>query len=141
MIDGVTLTDTVTRLFKAGKTSNVPVLGGSVNDEGGAITSPDVTLTVADANLYNLTDAQIEKIISWYPVNGTFGVPSQGNFFLTDFKAYFEGLASYGDPLAGCSERMVGKYMSDAHGQSKVWTFRFNAPGEEFRRSNWCQRD
>ena len=33
-IDGLTLTDSVTRLFKKGLLAEVPIIGGSTNDEG-----------------------------------------------------------------------------------------------------------
>jgi len=128
-IDGVTLTNTVSRLFKAGKIANVPVIAGFVNDEG-ANTVPrnTSTLSVDNSQIYNLTDAQTEQVISFYPVNSTFGYASPDNFFLTPFKAFIQSLSPFGESGITGSERLVGRYSSNKVGGDKVWTFRFNAP-------------
>lgn len=131
MIDNVTLTDSLTRLFIQGKTANVPVLAGTVNDEG-ANTAPRNVTTLGPGNsaIWNLTAEQVNQAVSFYPINNTFGFDSPDNFFLTTFKAYIQCLSSFGEPGIAGSERLVGRYMSQAHGPDRVWTFRFNAPGE-----------
>lgn len=133
MIDGVTLTDTITRLFKAGKVADVAVVAGAVNDEGANIAPRNVTISPAASQIWNLTESQIEEAITYYPVNETFGSSSPDNFFLSDFKAYIQSLNSFGEAGITGSERLIGRYMSEAFGPEKVWTFRFNAPSKSFR--------
>lgn len=130
MIDGVTLTDTITQLFKKGKTANVPVLAGAVNDEGANTAARNITTISPSTNtIWNLTDQQVYQAASFYPVNAGFGYASPDNFFLGGFKAYIQSVNSFGEAGMTGSERLIGKYMSDAHGADRVWTFRFNAPG------------
>lgn len=131
MIDDVTLSDSITRLFQRGKIANVPVIAGTVNDEGAAATAHNMTiLDPSTSGIWNLTDKQVQEAASFYPVNGTFGYDSPDNFFLTPFKAYIQCLSTFGESGIAGSERLVGRYMSQAHGSGKVWTFRFNAPGK-----------
>lgn len=131
MIDNVTLTDTITRLFKAGKVANVAVIAGTVNNEGAAATAHNVTvLTPATNSIWNLTASQVNQVASFYPVNASFGFDSPDNFFLSGFKAYIQSLSSFGEPGIAGSERVVGRYVSRAYGSDRVWTFRFNAPGK-----------
>ncbi|KAK1565839.1 uncharacterized protein LY79DRAFT_573241 [Colletotrichum navitas] len=130
MIDGVTLTDSVTRLFQQGKVARVSVIAGFVNDEG-ANTAPrnSTTLSPATNSIWNLTDSQLNQVVSYYPNNATFGYTSPDNFFLTPFKAYIMSLSPFGEAGITGSERVVSKGMSSAMGSSRVWSFRFNAPG------------
>lgn len=131
MIDGVTLTDSVTRLFKKGRVANVPVIAGAVNDEAGAFGPRNLTALSPSLNsIWNLTAAQVNQVIGFYPVNGTFGSSSPDNFFLSPFKAYIQSLSPFGEAGITGSERLVGRYMAKAIGPRRVWTFRFNAPGE-----------
>jgi hypothetical protein len=131
MIDNVTLTDTVTQLFKKGKVANVAVIAGIVNDEGAVVTPRNVTvLTPATNSIWNLTDNQVSQAANFYPVNSSFGFDSPDNFFLSGFKLYIQSLSPYGEPGIAGSERMVGRYMSETYGSNRVWTFRFNAPGK-----------
>lgn len=131
MIDNVTLTDTITRLFKQGKVANVAVIAGTVNDEGANSAARNVTvLTPATNSIWNLTANQVNQAALIYPVNVSFGFGSPDNFFLSGFKAYIQGLSPFGEPGITGSERLVGRYMSHTHGSNRVWTFRFNAPGK-----------
>ena len=125
------MTNTVSRLFKEGKIANVPTIAGFVNDEG-ANTVPRNTsvLSPATSQIYNLTDAQVEQVVSFYPVNETFGYASPDNFFLTPFKAFIQSLSPFGESGITGSERLVGRYSSNKVGGDKVWTFRFDAPSE-----------
>jgi hypothetical protein len=77
-----------------------------------------------------LTDAQVEQAASYYPVNATFGFASPDNFFLSTFKAFIQSLHNFGEAGITGSERLVGRYMSEAFGPENVWTFRFNAPSK-----------
>lgn len=138
MIDGVTLTDTITRLFQAGKVANVPTIAGTVNDEGGnAVPRNTTELSPATNSLWNLTDAQVAQAVSYYPVNATFGFASPDNFFLSKFKAFIQSLHPFGEAGITGSERLVGKSMSEAHGCDEVWTFRFNAPSKSWSPRNF----
>jgi len=131
MIDDVTLTDTVTRLFKKGKVANVPVISGYVNDEGANTAPRNVTgLTPSTNSIWILTAGQVNQAASFYAINGSFGFANPDNFFLSTFKAYIQSLSPFGEPGISGSERMVGRYMSQAHGSEWVWTFRFNAPSK-----------
>jgi hypothetical protein len=131
MIDHVTLTDSITRLFKEGKTANVPVIAGTVNDEGAHVTPPNVTTINPSTNaVWNLTDEQVYRAASFYPVNDSYGFDSPDNFFLSPFKSYIQSVSPFGESGIAGSERLVGRYMSEAHGSEQVWTFRFNAPGQ-----------
>lgn len=131
MIDDVTLTDSITHLFKQGKVANVPVLAGYVNDEGAnSVTRNTTKLSPATSQVWNFTAGQVEQAASYYPVNGTFGFASPDNFFLSPFKAYMQSLHPFGEGGISGSERVVGKYVSEAFGSDRVWTFRFNAPSK-----------
>jgi len=131
MIDDVTLTDTITRLFKNGKVADVAVISGIVNDEGANVTPRNVTvLTPSTNSIWNLTADYVNQAASFYPVNASFGFDSPDNFFLSSFKAYIQSLSPFGEAGISGSERMVGRYMSQTHGSKRVWTFRFNAPGK-----------
>ena len=57
-IDDVTLSDSITNLFKAGKVANVPVIASATNDEGGNSGPRNASkLGPATKSLWNLTDA------------------------------------------------------------------------------------
>lgn len=120
----------MTRLIKQGKIAKVPTIAGAVNDEGsfGGIRQIDQLTPALGSSLWNLTNDQLEEVISYYAVNETFGYASPDNFFLTNFKAYIQGLNTFGEPGITGSERLVGRYMSDKIGGNKVWTYRFNSP-------------
>jgi hypothetical protein len=128
-IDDITLSDSITNLFKAGKVANVPVIAGTVNDEGGNAAARNTSeLSPATNTLWNLTDSQVAQAASYYPVNETFGFASPDNFFLSTFKAFIQSLHPFGEAGITGSERLVGRYMSEKYGCENVWTFRFNAP-------------
>lgn len=130
MVDNVTLTDTISRLFKNGKTANVPVIAGAVNDEGANASPRNTTiLTPATNGIWNLSDSLVNQVATYYPVNSSFGYASADNFFLMGFKAFIQSLSPFGEFGITGSERLVGRYMSQAHSANRVWTFRFNAPG------------
>lgn len=129
-VDGVTLTDTITRLFKKGKVANVKTIVGFVNDEGANTAARNTSVLDSTTNaIFNLTDSQVKQAASYYPYNATFGYASPDNFFLTVFKSYIMALSPFGEQGITGSERLVSRYMSAAMGQDKVWSFRFNAPG------------
>jgi hypothetical protein len=125
----VTLTDSITNLFKSGKVANVPTIAGYVNDEGGNAAARNTSeLSPATNAMWNLTDARVAEAASYYPVNATFGFASPDNFFLSTFKAFIQSLHPFGEGGITGSERLVGRYMSEAFGSDNIWTFRFNAP-------------
>jgi carboxylesterase type B len=131
MIDGVTLTDTMTKLYQAGKAANVPVIIGTVNDERAEFEArSNTTLSIANNQVWNLTDTQVQEAATFYPVDANFGYASPDNYFLTEFKAYIQSLSQFGENGCHANERMVGRYMSDKFGSEGVWTYRFNAPGK-----------
>jgi len=130
MIDGVTLTDSVTRLFKKGKVAKVKTVVGFVNDEGANTAARNTSVLDSATNaIWNLTASQVQQAANYYPYNSTFGYASPDNFFLTIFKSYIMSLSPFGEQGITGSERLVSRYMSAAVGQDKVWSFRFNAPG------------
>jgi carboxylesterase type B len=130
-IDNVTLSDTITKLFKAGKVASVPVIAGYVNDEGANSAARNTSeLSPATNAVWNLTDALVEQAASYYPVNATFGYSSPDNFFLSTFKAFIQSIHPFGEVGISGSERLVGKSMSEAFGCENVWTFRFNSPSK-----------
>lgn len=129
-IDGVTLTDTITRLFKKGKAAKVKVLVGATNDEGSNLVSRSIiALEPAQNGIWNLTASQVETYLKFYPVNSTFGSYSSDNFFPSAYKAAIQGTTVFGEAGITGSERLVARYMADVIGQAEVWSFRFNAPG------------
>lgn len=137
-IDGLTLTDSVTRLFKKGLVAKVPIIGGSTNDEGfgGYINASQMNPTPQNTTkldpstnrITNLTDVQVNEIASFYPVNATYSSSAPDNFFGSVFRAYWMALGLFGEVGIFGSERLVGRWMSAKHGPEKVWTYRFNAP-------------
>lgn len=107
-IDGVTLTDTVTKLLQKGKIAEVPFIGGHVTDEAAAVTPKDVSRVDASVvGQWNLSAANLEKAIKLYPVNASFGSASgTGNFFLSDFDAVVHADAGFGEGGITCSVRL-----------------------------------
>ncbi|KAJ5511220.1 secreted lipase [Penicillium expansum] len=137
-IDGVTLTDSVTRLFKNGKTANVPTIAGCVSDEGydGWIDAYQMNPTLKNTTqldpstnrITNLTDAEVYEVASFYPVSAGYGAVAPDNFLLDVFKSYWMALGLFGEVGIFGSERMMGPWLSAAHGSKHIWTFRCNAP-------------
>ncbi|KAJ5766243.1 secreted lipase [Penicillium nucicola] len=137
-IDGVTLTDSVTRLFKDGKTANVPTIAGCTSDEGydGWVDAYQMNPTPSNTTrldpqtnrITNLTDSQVYEIASFYPVSAEYGAVASDNFFLDIFKSYWMALGLFGEVGIFGSERMMGRWLSAAHGSKHIWSFRFNAP-------------
>ncbi|KAI9154858.1 putative cholinesterase [Paramyrothecium foliicola] len=129
MIDGSTLTDSITNLFKQGKVAKVDVIAGVVNDEGANTTPRNITLFNSTlSSIWNLTGDSLNQAVKMYPINATFGSTSPDNFFLSPFKAVIQGLHTFGEVGITGSERLIGRYMSDVVGPDRVWTFRFNSP-------------
>ncbi|KAH6683775.1 Alpha/Beta hydrolase protein [Plectosphaerella plurivora] len=129
-IDGVTLTDSVTRLFKQGKVAEIDVLVGATNDEGANTVSRSITTLEPEQNgIWNLTGPQLETALSLYPINSTFGSYRSEGFFPSAYKAAMQSLSPFGESGITGSERLVARYMSDAVGSCRVWSFHFNAPG------------
>ncbi|KAH7013957.1 Carboxylesterase [Ilyonectria destructans] len=137
-IDGVTLTDSVTKLFRKGKLANVPTIAGSTNDEGfdGYIdahqqnpTPKNTTKLDPSTNrITNLTDYQVNEVAKLYPVNATYASVAPDNFFQNVFRSYWMALGLFGEVGIFGSERLVGRWMSARHGPQRIWTYRFNAP-------------
>ena len=89
MIDGVSLTDTMTRLHQAGKVADVPVIVGTINDGGAELEArSNTTLSTTNDQIWNLKDAQVQEAAAFYPFNATFGSASPDDCFLNRFKAY-----------------------------------------------------
>ena len=73
-VDGVTLTDTLSRLFQQGKFVKIPTLVGAVNDEGAQSPIRNQTAIMPSANgIWNLSSSRLDQAISYYAVNTTFG--------------------------------------------------------------------
>ena len=116
----------------------MPVIAGSTTDEGfgGYVNSSQenptpqntTTLDPSTNRITNLTDAQVNEAASFYPVNVSYGSTAPDNFFLDTFHAYWLALGLFGEVGIFGSERMLGRWMSAAHGPQNVWTYRFNAP-------------
>lgn len=70
-IDGYTLTDTTTNLFRSGKVARIPVIVGAVTHEGNAFAEGPVQDPAFFASL-GLTAEQAAKAATLYPVNDTF---------------------------------------------------------------------
>lgn len=131
MIDNITLTDTITRLFQNGRIANVSLIAGAVNDEGANAVPRNITsLNPATNQIWNLSASQVEEVAGRYPVNETFGFASPDSLFLSEFKAYIQSLHPFGEAGITGSERVVGRYMAQAFGANRVWNFRFNAPSK-----------
>lgn len=129
MIDGITLTDSMNRLYQAGKVVDVPVIVGSVTDEGGFYAGKiNSTLSVATNEVWNLTESQVAEAITYYPINATFGFSSPDNVFLTEFHAFISSISQFGEGGCAASERMIGRYMGEIFGSERIWAYRFNAP-------------
>ncbi|KAM0276409.1 hypothetical protein ACHAQH_006761 [Verticillium albo-atrum] len=129
-IDNVTLTDSITRLFKQGRVANVNVLVGATNDEGSNTIPRNISILAANASgIWNLTGSQLDQALELYPINSTFGSFSSDNFFPNVFKAAIQGLSGFGESGITGSERVVARYMADVVGPDRIWSFRFNAPG------------
>jgi hypothetical protein len=104
-IDGVTLTDTITKLLQKGKIADVPFIGGYVTDEAGALTRKDITAVDASViGQWNLSATNLEKAIKLYPVNSSFGSASgTGNFQLSIFDSVVRANAGFGESGITCS--------------------------------------
>lgn len=136
----MTLTDSVTRLFKRGKLANAATIAGSTTDEGfdGYLDAQQqnptprstTTLDPSTNRITNLTDDQVTKIATFYAVNATYGSTTQDNFFLNTFAAYWIALGLFGDAGIFGSERLIGRCTSAKDRPQNVWTYRFNAPSK-----------
>ncbi|KAK7033929.1 hypothetical protein VNI00_012553 [Paramarasmius palmivorus] len=128
-IDGITLTDSITNLWKDGKVAKIPFIGGYVSHESGNFISRNATFSANSIGGYNLSDASIQKVLSMYPVNVSWGEPyGNGAFQSDEFRAAVLGNANLGEGGITCSERLVSTSMC-AHGNcDQTWAFRFAAP-------------
>jgi hypothetical protein len=70
-IDGFTLTNTTTNLFRQGKVAKVPIIIGSVTHEGTTLGDGDVQDPAYFATS-GLTQEQAVKAASLYAINDTF---------------------------------------------------------------------
>ncbi|KAF9466758.1 Carboxylesterase family-domain-containing protein [Collybia nuda] len=133
-IDGVTLTDTVTKLLQKGKFAQVPFIGGHVTDEAAGVTPKDVSRVDASiVGQWNLSASNIEKALKLYPVNSSFGSASgTGNFFLSTFDAAVHANAGFGEGGITCSERVANYAFSRFGPKSGTWGVRFEAPTVSF---------
>ncbi|ESK93149.1 hypothetical protein Moror_1085 [Moniliophthora roreri MCA 2997] len=128
-IDGVTLSDTVTKLWKNGKFAKVPFIGGYVSHESAGSMARNATLIADSIGGYNLSDASIQKILSIYPVNASWGEPYGNGAFQSDnFRAAVLANAGLGEGGATCSERLVSASMCARGNCDQTWAFRFAAP-------------
>lgn len=78
----------------------------------------------------NLTNAQVNEIVQFYPVNASYGSTAPDNFFLNTFHAYWMTLGLFGEPGIFGSERLIARWMSAKYKKQKVWSYRFNAPSK-----------
>ncbi|KAJ6532702.1 Alpha/Beta hydrolase protein, partial [Mycena vulgaris] len=129
-VDGVTLTDTITKLWLKGKIASVPFIGGYVTSEGGAVTpSTSTAITAATLGVYNFTAADAAQVASFYPVNASFADASgTGNFFVDGFRAVVQSAAGFGEGGIMGSERLVNAAMCAVGNCAQTWGFRFAAP-------------
>ncbi|PWN53908.1 alpha/beta-hydrolase [Violaceomyces palustris] len=128
-VDGKTLTDRNTNLFISGKVANIPSIFSYVNDEFIAAIPTNLTALTPDLNTnFNLTDAQVERLIDFYPVNSTFGDSGPSQVYSTVGRAALAALNSGGDCGSMGATRLYAKYLRKNFGGKHVWSVRFNAP-------------
>lgn len=121
----------MTRPYQAGKVTDVPVIVGTVNDEGAEPEGrSNKTLSTTNDQVWNLKDAQVREGATFYLVNATSGSASPESYFLTDFKACIQSLSQFGGNECHASERIIGRYPGEAFASGHVLTCRFNAPGK-----------
>lgn len=82
--DGVLLTDSPHRLFATGNIADVPIMIGDMKDEGTFFSLTNFLNTTTDAefksyfkNIWwpNVTDAQMETLMDFYPADPFLGSP------------------------------------------------------------------
>ncbi|KAJ7098313.1 Alpha/Beta hydrolase protein [Mycena epipterygia] len=129
-IDGVTLTDTISKLWLKGKIASVPFIGGYVTNEGGGVTaSTTTTIDATTIGAYNFTPADVAQVARMYPVNASFSDASgAGNFFADGFRAVIQSAAGFGEGGIAGSEHLVNTAMCAVGNCARTWGFRFAAP-------------
>ncbi|KAJ7462028.1 Alpha/Beta hydrolase protein [Mycena latifolia] len=129
-VDGVTLTDTITKLWLKGKIAKVPFIGGYVTNEGGAAVSNTTTeITAATIGAYNFSAADAAHVASLYPVAAGYAdATGAGNFFADGFRAVLAAAAAFGEGGIMGSEHLINAAMCAAGNCARTWGFRFAAP-------------
>jgi hypothetical protein len=129
-VDGITLTDTITNLYLQGKFSKLPYISGYVTDEASNSLPRTITeLNATTLGFYNLSQADVDRYVSFFPVNETYSDPSgTGNFFPSTIEAYFQAASSFGEGGISGSERLTNLAMCRHGDCSTTWGFRFDAP-------------
>jgi hypothetical protein len=129
-VDGKTLTDTLTNLWLKGKFSKLPWIGGYVTDEATAALPHTVTeLNATTLGFYNVSQVDIERYASFFPLNATYADASgTGNFFPNTLEAFFQAASSFGEGGISGSERLVNRAMCQYGNCDQTWGFRFDAP-------------
>ncbi|GAB7327933.1 hypothetical protein MBLNU13_g11705t2 [Cladosporium sp. NU13] len=98
-----------------GQLRNVSVIIGTANNEGAEPEAhSNTTLSIANNQVWNLTDAQVQEAAALYLADATFGSARPNSYFQTDFEAYIQSLSQFGENGCHASDRMIGRYMSDA---------------------------
>jgi hypothetical protein len=129
-IDGVTLSDTITKLWLKGKIASVPFIGGYVTNEGGAgVPNTTTVITAATIGAYNFSAADDARVAALYPVAADFADASgAGNFFTDGLRAVLAADTNFGEGGIMGSAHLVNAAMCAVGNCARTWGFRFAAP-------------
>lgn len=99
------------------------------DEASGSFSTALPVLNAITLGFYNFSQAQSDRIASFYPINISDSDPSgTGNFQLSSLEAYRQGLASFGEGGITGSEGLANRAMCQHGACDTTWSFRFDAP-------------
>jgi len=132
IIDGDMLREWPSVAMLAGRTANVPIITGSVTDEGtlfcptGINTTDQLREYLLYSNQYKLSSSTVERLIELYPDDNAVGSPFfTGNETFPDLGLQFKRIASMlGDYLLIAANRFNAETSVAQH--RDTWAYRFD---------------
>lgn len=129
-IDGSLLPESPTKQLAAGKFVHLPIISGTVTDEGtffGAkgINSDDDLKAALRTSYPNIKNATVDKFLSLYPDDASLGSPyGTGDGYLPTGRQDKRSCSLYGDLVMIGPKRLMVESMIKK--ESDVWAFRFD---------------
>jgi len=126
--DGYFLTDDPQKLVQPGQVARIPFVSGECDDEGtlfslsqvNVTTDADLRTYISDFFLVNVTDADMDKVLTLYPQNVTLGSPfdtGTRNALTPEFKTI---AAFLGDLVFQAPRRF---FLRNVSGKQNTWSY------------------
>ncbi|KAI9457437.1 carotenoid ester lipase precursor, partial [Lactarius psammicola] len=127
-VDGVFLADNPQRLVQQGKVARIPFVAGECDDEGTSFSLSQLNVTtdaqlrdyLSEFFLANITDAEMDKLLTLYPEDVTQGSPydtGTQNAFSPQFKRI---AALLGDIVFQAPRRL---FLNNLSKKQKIWSY------------------